>query len=116
MARASIVAHHAGLMSVLLSRVRMASLTEAVSYVLLLGIAMPLKYLAGSPFAVQVMGMLHGVLFLVLLWLLARAAFETNWPKSRLLLLAFASLVPLIPFFLDRRVRSWIAESRTEEA
>lgn len=98
-------------MHVLLSRLRITSLTEAVSYLLLMAIAMPLKYLAGMPLAVKVMGMIHGVLFLILLWLLVRSHFETKWPKSRLWLLAFASLIPLMPFFLDRRMRRWLAES-----
>ena len=96
-----------------LSHLRTTSLTEATSYLLLLVIAMPLKYMAGIAVGVQVIGMIHGVLFLILIWLLVRANFETSWPKSRIWLLALASLVPLMPYFLDRRVRGWIAESQT---
>ena len=102
-------------MLALLSRLRIASLCEAVSYLLLLGIAMPLKYLAGMPLAVQIFGMMHGVLFLVLVWLLVRSYLETPWPKSRIWMLAFASLVPLVPFFLDRRVRQWIVQSHPND-
>ena len=98
----------------MLSRLRMTSLTEATSYLLLMAVAMPLKYLAGIALAVQVIGMIHGVLFLVLIWLLLRTGFETSWPKSRLWLLALASLIPLMPYFLDHRVRGWIAESPTK--
>lgn len=90
--------------------VRVTSLTEAVSYLLLLGVAMPLKYLAGQPFAVWVVGMIHGTLFLLLIWFLIRAHFEKGWPRPRLWLLFAASLVPLWPFFLDRRVRRWVRE------
>lgn len=88
---------------------RRTSLAEAVSYLLLLGVAMPLKYGWGMPFAVTVSGMVHGVLFLVLLWLLSRAYFEKGWPVRRLLLVVAASLVPVWPFLLDRRLRRWIA-------
>jgi integral membrane protein len=109
MAHVGLVAQDRGQMSVLLRYLRLASLTEAVSYLLLMGIAMPLKYAWGMPLAVQIMGMIHGVLFLILIWLLVRTGFESTWPKSRLWLLALASLVPLVPFFLDRRVRGWIA-------
>lgn len=98
----------------LLSRLRIASLTEAVSYLLLLLVAMPLKYLAGEPMAVKVLGMIHGLLFMILIWLIVRTKFETSWPASRLWLLAIASLVPLMPFFLDRSVRQWLAESSGE--
>ncbi|MFT4514361.1 MAG: integral membrane protein [Planctomycetota bacterium] len=96
-----------------LSHLRATSLTEATSYLLLLAVAMPLKYMAGIALPVQAIGMIHGVLFLILIWLLVRAGFESSWPKSRLWLLALASLVPLMPYFLDRKVRGWIAESQT---
>ena len=91
--------------------VRLTSLTEAVSYLLLLGVAMPLKYVWHMPLAVTVAGMVHGVLFLLLIWFLMRARFEKGWPKDRLWLVFAASLVPLWPFFLDRRVRGWAAET-----
>lgn len=92
-----------------LRALRVTALVEAVSYLILLGIAMPLKYAWGSPMAVRVFGMLHGVLFLLQVWLLLRAHFEYQWPRTRLWLLFGASLVPIWPFFLDRRVRLWIA-------
>jgi len=88
---------------------RRASLVEAVSYLLLLGIAMPLKYVWDMPLAVKVCGMLHGVLFLVLCWFLMRSHIHRGWPLRRQLLIFVASLVPLWPFLLDRRVREWIA-------
>lgn len=88
---------------------RRTSLAEAVSYLLLLGVAMPLKYAWGQPLAVTVFGMAHGVLFLLLVWLLVRAHFDRGWPLRRLLLVFVAALVPIWPFVLDRRVRGWIA-------
>ena len=91
---------------------RLASLLEAVSYLLLLLVAMPLKYAADMPMWVMVVGMIHGVLFLVLVLFLVRAYFEKKWPQSRLWLLFVASLVPVWPFFLDRRVRGWLLESK----
>lgn len=103
-------------MSPLLHRLRVVALVEAVSYVLLVGIAMPLKHVFDLPLAVRVLGMAHGVLFLLLAWLLVRARFETDWPVRRLGLIFVASLVPVWPFFLDRRVREWIAASAAKSA
>lgn len=88
---------------------RVVSLVEAVSYLLLLGIAMPLKYVWHWPWAVRVLGMVHGVLFLLLVWLLLRARIESGWPRRRLWLVFVASLVPLWPFALDRSLRKWLA-------
>jgi len=93
----------------LLTRVRWMSIVDAVSYVLLVGVAMPLKYAAGMPMAVSVAGMVHGLVWMILMWLLMRARFESPWPASRIWLLGVAALLPLVPFFLDRRVRGWLA-------
>jgi integral membrane protein len=95
--------------------VRLTSFVEAVSYVLLLGVAMPLKYFWGEPRLVRVLGMAHGVLFLLLIWFLVRARIERGWPTSRVLLVAGAALVPIWPFLLDRRLRRWQAEAVQHE-
>jgi len=92
-----------------LVRLRWMSLIDAVTYVLLVGIAMPLKYAAGMPMAVTVVGMVHGLVWMMLMWLLMRTRFETDWPSSRLWILGIAALLPVVPFFLDRRVKHWIA-------
>jgi integral membrane protein len=50
---------------------RWVAIAEGVSFLVLLGIAMPLKYFAGMPEAVKIIGMLHGILFvsfIVLAW------------------------------------------------
>jgi integral membrane protein len=91
-----------------LHTLRLVAILEAVSY-LVLGGAMVLKYWYAMPSAIRIPGMVHGLLFLVLIWLLLRAHFEAHWPRQRLWLVMAASLVPLWPFFLDRRVREWIA-------
>jgi integral membrane protein len=92
------------------SFVRVMSLTEAVSYLLLLGVAMPLKYAAGMPKAVSLVGAVHGALFILLCAALLRAMLRANWTWSRAALVLAASLVPLVPFWLDRRMRGWEAE------
>lgn len=92
----------------LLVRLRWMSLVDAVSYVLLVGVAMPLKYAAGMPKAVTVVGMIHGLVWMLLMWLLMRTRFETSWPSRRLWILGVAALLPIVPFFLDAHVRRWI--------
>jgi len=92
------------------SFLRLIALLEAVSYLFLLGIAMPLKYVWGKPLAVHVSGTVHGVLFLVFCWALVRVVFGGRWPTPRLVAVFVASLVPLVPFLMDRRMRAWVAE------
>jgi integral membrane protein len=78
---------------------------EGISYLLLLGIAVPLKYLAGYPQPVRIIGMAHGVLF-VLYILLAFAVMEKYQKSIRWFMLAFIlSLIPFGTFYLERTMK-----------
>ncbi|MBP6847017.1 MAG: DUF3817 domain-containing protein [Kofleriaceae bacterium] len=79
---------------------------EGASFLLLLGVAMPLKYLAGQPLAVRVVGMLHGVLFVLFLAALWRAADAQAWPRRHVIVGAIASLVPFGTFWFERWARA----------
>lgn len=89
---------------------RKIALTEAVSFLVLLGIAMPLKYLAHLPMAVKIVGWIHGVLFVAFCVALFRAWIVARWPISRAAILFIAALLPFGPFVIDRRMRAWEAE------
>ena len=84
---------------------RRTAMVEGGSFLLLLGFAMPLKYLAGQPLAVKVLGWAHGVLFVVFCLALARATRAARWPLGRAALVFLAGLLPLGPFLLDGRLR-----------
>lgn len=86
-----------------IGRLRLVGFLEGVSFLLLLGVAMPLKYVAGQPEAVRVVGMAHGILFLLYLWATVLAAFEFKWSWSRSFLVAAASLLPFGPFYADAK-------------
>lgn len=94
-----------------LTALRRVCVVEAVSYFVLLTVAMPLKYSCSLLWPVRVFGMVHGLLFLLMIWLLLRARLERAWPVSRLWLLFAASLLPLVPFWLDARVAQWVRDS-----
>ena len=89
-----------------LRRLRIVSLLEGVSYLLLLAVAMPLKYLADRPAAVHYLGWAHGVLFMLLVGLLVVA--WRRVPLSNVLALGVlvAALLPFGPFFADARLRA----------
>ena len=93
----------------ILPALRWVALAEAVSY-LVLGSAMGYRFVTGEHWPVRVSGMVHGVLFLLLVWLLVQAHVLRGWSLARVWLVFLASLVPIVPFFLDGRVRGWIAE------
>lgn len=89
---------------------RKIALTEAVSFLVLLGIAMPLKYFAGLPLAVKVVGWIHGVLFVLFCLALLRVLIVARWPLGRAVILFIAALLPFGPFVADRRLRAWEVE------
>jgi integral membrane protein len=84
---------------------RLISLAEGVSWLLLFFIAMPLKYGAGWPLAVFVMGRVHGALFVLFIFTLGRAAVEAEWGLRQVARAFLASLVPFGAFWLERRFR-----------
>jgi len=86
-----------------IGRLRAIGLLEGISFLLLLGVAMPLKYLAGRPEAVRVVGMAHGLLFLLYVAATIQAAMEYRWTWRRTALIAAASLLPFGPFYVDSK-------------
>lgn len=86
-------------------KLRLLALTEGVSFLVLLGVAMPLKYLAGMPMAVKVSGWLHGILFIWLCFQLLKVTLEYRWPLTRAAMVFIAALVPFGPFIIDRRLK-----------
>ena len=90
---------------------RRIALAEAVSYLLLVAIAMPLKYFADQPLAVRYVGLIHGVLFIVFCWALLMVLLKSKWPVSRCALVFALSFVPVVPFLFDKRMKEWEAEA-----
>ncbi len=87
-----------------LSRLRLVGCLEGVSFLVLLLVAMPLKYFADQPLAVRYVGMAHGILFLLYLLALAPVALDHRWKARTLALAVLASLLPAGPFVFDAKV------------
>ncbi len=80
---------------------------------------MPLKYLAGRPEMVRVVGMAHGLLFVAFVFAVLQVAFEFRWPLKRVLAALAASVLPFGPFILDARLLRGLetrGETRTAAA
>ena len=102
-------------MKTTLGRLRIIGWWEGVSFLVLLGIAMPLKYFADWPKAVSVVGMAHGVLFVLYVLAALQAALEYGWTWKRTAVVLLASVLPAGPFIVDARVLREEA-ARTGEA
>lgn len=88
-----------------LNLLRKAGLAEGISFIVLLLIAMPLKYIFQLPMAVKIVGWLHGILFVGFLVL----AFEFRSDRKlsfKWLAIAFlAALIPTGTFFFDKELK-----------
>lgn len=81
------------------------ALLEGISYIVLLFIAMPLKYLANQPLAVKYTGWAHGVLFVAYMVLLVLVWAEYKWSFKKVTFAFVASLLPFGTFVLDKRLK-----------
>jgi integral membrane protein len=108
-----IVRYQGRMPATLLGRFRLIALLEGVSYLLLLFIAMPLKYFADMPLAVRVTGMAHGVLFVAYAALVALLLIRGNFSFLRAAWAMLMSLVPFGTFVLERQLSADERESAT---
>lgn len=88
----------------LLARFRLVAFVEGVSFLVLLFVAMPLKYFAGMPMPVRVVGMAHGVLFIAYALLVALLLARGRFSLARAAWAMWMSLVPFGTFVLDRQL------------
>jgi integral membrane protein len=87
-------------------RVRLVGSIEAVSFLVLLFVAMPLKYLFDKPVATFYVGLVHGLLFLAYATV-TYIAWRGGHITARLFgLAALASVLPFGPFVIDRRLKA----------
>ena len=87
-------------------RFRKLGYVEAISLLVLLFIAMPLKYQFGMPAAVSVVGMIHGVLFTVYVLLGLAIRSELGWSYLKLAFAVIIASVPFGPFIFERQMFS----------
>jgi integral membrane protein len=76
---------------------------EGLSYILLLGVAMPLKYIWGDPSWVSVVGMAHGLLFVAYVGMAFLLYLRDKWSIKKLAYAMLASLLPFGPFVFDSK-------------
>jgi len=91
--------------SKILARFILIGRLEAYSFLMLLLIAMPVKYLLGEEILVKYVGWLHGLLFILYFIGLFAAYFKMQWSFKLLFLGAMASLIPLGPFWFHRKIK-----------
>tara|TARA_R110002050_G_scaffold233063_3_gene368810 strand:+ start:41628 stop:41927 length:300 start_codon:yes stop_codon:yes gene_type:complete len=82
---------------------RIVAFLEGVSYILLLFIATPIKYLLEEPKYVKLLGMPHGLLFISYIVLAFMIKPELRWTKKEFGYVLLASIIPFGTFYIDRK-------------
>lgn len=85
-------------------KLRMVAFVEGMSYLLLLFIAMPLKYMFDTPEAVRWTGMLHGVLFILYMLTVAYVTMVVRWSFWWVLGAVMVAFIPFGNFVLDSKL------------
>lgn len=87
-----------------LTRYRVIAYIVGVMLLVLLFVAMPLKYFGDNPAVMNVVGPMHGFLYVVYLLGAFDLARRLHWPLLRLLLVALAGTIPFVSFYAERKV------------
>ena len=87
-----------------LGRLQIVAFLEGLSFLLLIGVAMPMKYYFGYEHATQGIGMIHGLLFISSVVLVFPVRSDLNWSWSRTFIVFLAAVVPLGTFVAEYRI------------
>jgi integral membrane protein len=85
-----------------LKRLLTVGIAEGISFIILLAIAMPLKYIAHIPTPVRIVGMFHGVLFIWYSIALLQAKIAYSWSFKKSAIAFLLSFLPFGTFFLEK--------------
>lgn len=92
----------------LLKIFRIIALLEGLSYVLLLFIAVPIKYLNNDPSYVKMLGMPHGLLFMGYVALAIVLRTDNQWIKNNFFMVLMASVIPFGTFVVEKKLNKTI--------
>ena len=87
-----------------LSRLRLFGYLEGISFLILLGICVPLKHVYGMPSPTMYIGMLHGILFMVYCWFVYNVREEKKWNATTTFWAVLAAFLPFGTFVADVKI------------
>ena len=93
-----------GKLNISVKQFKVVAILEGASFLGLLGIAMPLKYIFGLPTTTQVLGMAHGILFIAYVLMVVLFRKQLNWNLKITALALTAAVLPFGPFVVDKKL------------
>lgn len=94
-----------------IGRLRIVGFLEGSTLLLLIFIAVPVKYIYNNPAVSETLGPIHGVLFLLFVFNTLSVGVEQNWKfKTTTWKVLLACVVPFGTFYIDRKILSKAVE------
>ena len=87
---------------------RVVAFLEGLSYILLLCVAVLIKYISGDPSYVKMLGMPHGLLFMGYIALAIVLRTENQWIKNNFFMVLIASVIPFGTFVVEKKLNKTI--------
>ena len=87
-----------------IGRFRIIAFTEGVSFLLILFVTMPLKYVWDMPEPNKIIGMAHGVLFILYVMAVFQLKVNHVWQKRKMIMALLGSIVPFGTFYVTARL------------
>lgn len=88
-----------------IKRLRIIAWLEGISFLLLIFVAMPLKYFANEPWLNKQVGLAHGILFVLYVILVIEVKIALSWSLKKTAIALGASIIPFGTFFINDK---WI--------
>ncbi|MFG1925549.1 DUF3817 domain-containing protein [Cryptosporangium sp. NPDC048952] len=87
-----------------LTRFRIAAYVVGVGLLVLVLVAMPVKYIGGNGSLSSIVSPIHGFLYMVYLGVTLDLAMRLRWPALKIIGVMLAGTIPFLSFFIERRV------------
>lgn len=87
-----------------IGRLRIIGFLEGISFILLVGVGMPLKYYGGYEHATYDIGMAHGLLFIAYVLMVFPARKDLKWSNTTTILVLLASIIPFGTFIAEYKL------------
>ena len=91
-------------------RLRIVAFLEGCSLLLLIFIAMPIKYLMNIPEATQAIGMVHGVLFVIFIFATIFISIIQKWSFMNVMMVMASSVLSFGTFYIDKKILSKLSQ------
>ncbi|MCA0972220.1 DUF3817 domain-containing protein [Halobacillus litoralis] len=99
-----------------IGKLRLTGLLEGLSFLFLLFLSMPLKYIWDIPEFVTYNGMIHGFLFVIYMFVVFYVTYEIRWSKKWMLGAMIAAVIPFGNFVLDKKLKGTFHEEENQMA